>query len=608
MQAFAPAPGRAMPDAAADDGRPPIAPPGTPVHRDTGRLRAVAHEALARQRLDDARLVLERALELAPQDLEVLSDLAALALRTGDAARALAFSARGLEREAAHLGCRFTQAFALAAAGQAQAARAALEALTQGTLGEALRQEEPALASLAADELARLSNAPPGTGAAPALPVLTLPLAARFDLLVKLLYVLHRREQLPGWVTVDVPALYARHLHLRRGPAEADDGPPALAARIARFDALIDHMAEHGFDASQPVRLSSASGLPADGAHRLATALALGRPATLETVDAPGERWDLPWFRQHGFDPEDCNVLLRTWARLRGDSACVALLWAPAETNWPRLEARLAEEMVFVGARTLELPRAGFEEFVRDVQSLDAAAPAGPMLERRIERLRAWPARVRVVFAERRGDAAAQGPAAVAQRLCARLDGVPPPAWAITLQLSTTPAEARHLLDIVASEHNLAMLRRRTALAADVAQQLAALRDALAAQGLAADEACVVGSGVLAALGLRAAGPVEVTLRRESRHPRFGAGRAALAPGVELVAEGYARGFGTAPAPDDDQLITSPARHFRVRGLRFAAPAVVRAHMQHARREEDLRDLPLLADLADPMAAAPSAA
>ncbi len=425
--------------------------PGAPIQHDTGRLRQLAHHAISVDRLEDAQLVLERALEQAPHDVELIGDIAALALRTGDAARALALSARGLEVEAAHLGCRFTQAFALAAAGQAEAARVALEALTRGPLGEALRSAQPALATLAAAELVRLENAARGGPATAGTPVHTLPLSARFDLLIKLLYVLHRRGELPGWVTVDVPALYRRHLLLCGFDAGIDrDASFDVDAGVRRFDALIDAIATRGFDPSTPVLISAADGLPVDGAHRLAAALALGVPVALRQVDAPGQRCDLAWLQHHGVDRASCDVLLHTWARLRGDAAVALLLWAPAEAHWPALEAALARATTIVEARTVALPRPGFEALVREA----VAGAAGELAnegatEMADQLLRPQAPRLRVIYAERREGDEPGALEALVRTLQAGLEAARPGAGP-GLHLSTTAAGTRQLMNLVA--------------------------------------------------------------------------------------------------------------------------------------------------------------
>ena len=97
-------------------------------------------------------------------------------------------------------------------------------------------------------------------------------------------------------------------------------------------------------------------------------------------------------------------MLLRTWLRLRGDDASLALLWSPAEAEWPALEWPWPNDADIVGTRTIELPREGFEEMVRDVYSLDGGPRMGQAIENKVRLLRAHAPRVRLVWIERRED------------------------------------------------------------------------------------------------------------------------------------------------------------------------------------------------------------
>lgn len=99
---------------------------------------------------------------------------------------------------------------------------------------------------------------------------------------------------------------------------------------------------------------------------------------------------------------------------------------------------------------------------------------------------------------------------------------------------------------------------------------------------------------MLDALGLRAAGDLDFTLRDAQRTARFHDGVTHLTPTLDVVSRGYPRSFGTMPALDDDRMIDDPDHHFFVRGVRFADPRIVMTRKQHQRRDKDLRDVALL--------------
>jgi hypothetical protein len=581
----------------------PTSPPATAPAKDgtidAATLRALAFRAIGLGRIDDARVVLERALELNPTDPEFAADAAAIELRAGNATLAVRLADQALALAPGHAMSAFTRGFALSACGHVDAARAQLLVLAGGENASRFRDETPELAELVVRELARISTLPGISAKGSSTGQVNFPLAARFDVLVKYLYALDRLGRLPMWVDCDVRDLYARHIQLRTGGVEPGNpvGKPTLESYLEQFDALIDSMATHGYDAAHPVPVSVHNAMPCDGAHRCAAALALGLTPAFELSDALGYRWDLDWFHTHGFTAHECNVLVRAWAALRRDDAHVAVLWSPAEDAWPAIEKQLAQEMTLVGARTISLPREGFDEMVRDVYSVDGGPRPGPAIEHKIRLLAAYPPRVRIVYLERRADSTDAD--AIKRRVREAFADAVPVAWFATLHLSASTMETRHLLNVFASETNLGMLRKRRVPDAALIQQLIDAQAFLVQRGIASDDCCVVGGSVPGVLGLRHSDDLDLTVRGSVRRTHFDAGITRLAPCLDLVTEGYARSFGAAPAPSDDELIANPSRHFHVRGMRFAHPAVVLTRKQHQRREKDLRDLPLLAAFLD---------
>ena len=566
---------------------------------DAVTLRALAFRAIGLGRIDDARVVLLRARELNPTDPEFAADSAAIELRAGNATLAVRLADEALALAPGHAISAFTRGFGLSAGGHIDAARAQLLELASGESASKFRNETPELAELVVRELARISTLT-GLSAEGSFPTrVNLPLAARFDVIVKYLYALDRLGRLPRWVDCDVRELYARHIQLRTGGVEPGNpgGKPTLQSYLEQFDALIDSMAARGFDAAHPIPVSVHNALPCDGAHRCAAALALGITPAFQLSEAPGYRWDLEWFQTHGFTARECDVLVRAWAAQRRDDAHVAVLWSPAQDAWPAIEQQLAQDMTLVGARTISLPRAGFDEMVRDVYSVDGGPRPGPAIEHKVRLLAAYPPRVRIVYLERHSDSTDAD--AVKRNVREAFADAVPVAWFATLHLSATTAETRHLLNLFASETNLGMLRKRAVPAAALIQQLVDAQAVLAQRGIAADDCCVVGGSVPGVLGLRPSDDLDITVRGSVRRACFDAGISRLAPGLDLVTEGYARSFGNQAAPSDDELIDDPSRHFYVRGMRFAHPEVVLTRKQHQRREKDLRDLPLLAAFLD---------
>lgn len=560
-------------------------------------LRAAGLEAFARGDLGAAQRLLDAAHRLDPFDHEVLGDLAAIALNTGDVARTLRLARRALFLEPMHDPSSVALALATAATGDDTQAIALLRQVTEGARGDALRVRDPHLARWAEVELARLR------GEAPLPPIeivdpRTLSFRHRFDVLAKVLYALARLQRAPAWLEVDATTLYAKHIHVRTGGAEpGDEARKGSLADFARqFDQLIDAMATGGFDPAHPIPVSAEDGLLRNGAHRLAAALAVGCDVATTAQAGPGGRWDYDWFRVHGFSLEERNALLRVWAQIKGELAGVVLLWSPVESAWAELEAKIDRQTPVVTARSLELPRAAFDELVHDVYSFDWGPKTGANIHRKVSLLAAHAPRLRVLFVERPNDQPAELMRQIKTELRDQYRHLSPADHFTTLHVTESVREMQHLLSIFASENNLRWLRRRPALRPEFVAKLDEMVRLVRERGIDPADCCVVGASVLDALGLRAADDVDFTLRSALRFEHFDGGVTHLSPAVDVVSFNYPRTFGALPALPDDRMIDEPSQHFLVRGIRFADPRVVLARKQHQRRDKDLRDVALLGD------------
>jgi len=353
-------------------------------------------------------------------------------------------------------------------------------------------------------------------------------------------------------------------------------------------------MASEGFDPTQPVPYSRANGLPLNGAHRIAAALAIGCDIAVQLCDGDGGHWDLEWFRAHGFSRDDRDLLLRTWAAIKGVKASVALLWSPVEAHWAEIERELARTMTIVEGRTIELSRPAHTELVHDIYSFDWGPRTGANIARKIDLLAQHPPRLRVLFCELADEAPSDAPRRMKLALRDAYAHASPVDHFTTLHVSESEAETRHLLRIFASRNNLHRLRQRPALRGEFIDLLIDLRSALNARAIAIDDCCVVGSSILDVFGLRAADDVDFTLKSTVRFAQFDGGVTHLTPRVDVVSFNYPRSFSSAPALTDDEMIADPAAHFYVRGIRFADPDIVLTRKQHQRRDKDLRDAALL--------------
>jgi tetratricopeptide (TPR) repeat protein len=562
---------------------------------DADALRQQALQAYTSNGPAAALEPLIRAVTLDPLHADALADLAGTELALDRAEEALGHARRALVLEPEHDAGRYALACALERRGDVPQA---IEALRRLVADESFRARNAELAWAAADLLAQWTGEP---GAPPTLRILdpaSVGFRDRFDVLAKYLYALARLGILPAWANVDPVSLYRRHIHLRTGGVEpGDEGRKAsLDDFVAQFDALIDGMARNGFDLAHPVPLSAEDGLPRNGAHRLAAALAARCHVAVVAEAGPGGRWDDAWFRSNGFLLEERNALLRAWLSIKPTNAVVIVLWSAVADEWNAIEAAIDAEMPIVSRRTVELPRPGFDEMVRDMYAFDWGPRVGENIERKVALLAEHAARVRVLFAEAPADAPQGLARELKTRIRERFAGLSPIERFTTLHVSESEAESRHLAALFASANNLHWLAHRRAPRAELIERLVELREEAVRRGFSVDDCCVVGASVLDAFGLRLADDLDFTLRREPRAAHFHDGVSNLTRTLDVVSRGYPRSFTAAPAIEDDRMIDDPACHFLVRGVRFADPRIVMTRKQHQRREKDLRDVSLLSE------------
>lgn len=101
--------------------------------------------------------LLQHALELEPLSYELLSDMAALLLATGELNQARAYAEQALAQRPAHGASLYALGFAQSGLGERQAALATLsQLLREGAALSSLREEAPGLELVARTELARL--------------------------------------------------------------------------------------------------------------------------------------------------------------------------------------------------------------------------------------------------------------------------------------------------------------------------------------------------------------------------------------------------------------------------------------------------------------------
>jgi hypothetical protein len=147
----------------------------------------------------------------------------------------------------------------------------------------------------------------------------------RMDVVVKFLYF---RSILDMTGISDAERLYRWHIEKRTKGREKN---PSVGTKKSNVDDYITHsiyllrsMNAKGFDSDYPVPIGN-NGIPLDGAHRIACALAMNRPVAIVDDDRKAKTWGFEWFVKNGARESDLDRITLTWNRLNEQKARMAV-------------------------------------------------------------------------------------------------------------------------------------------------------------------------------------------------------------------------------------------------------------------------------------------
>jgi hypothetical protein len=421
----------------------------------------------------------------------------------------------------------------------------------------------------------------------------------RLDIIVKYLYVLDNLEQLPNFVSLNVRELYYKHIHIRNGSKEPGD--ESRKNNINDFFQIFDELIisiKQGYKAQYPIPISSKNNLPLNGAHRLATALGLGlSPDIIYSDENIGGSWGDDWFKYSGFSTNELNTIVKafTFAQKYNDMYLL-ILWQPSAEHWDDIEKDLSIYFNIVYGDVECLNRESFNEFVKDVYSFDCGPKVGPNIERKLTYLNKHPGLFKYIVMESKSPLAKDSIKRIKQEVREKYQRICPMEQFITLHISESKGEFKHLEDILLNEENMKIINTRTQLSEEFIEKLCLYQQKLDELNIIKSKCCIVGSSTLNSLNLREADDIDFTLLQNERAEKFDNGVTALGE-IDVVAYNYPRTFSFSESKiTDTQLIQNPKNHFFLRGLKFAHPKVVLQRKQYQRRDKDIRDIKLLGE------------
>lgn len=268
----------------------------------------------------------------------------------------------------------------------------------------------------------------------------------------------------------------------------------------------------------------------------------------------------------------------------------VFVLWAPARPKWSEMYLRLTEQGGVHDVVTIVLKPEAFGSLVHD---LYPDADRG-YIDQKVDRLLAGGDPILRVIECDCSDPVARK--AELREIAATDDPF------LGCHASSSPAEELYMSEVLLTLDNMWYVRRRRSRlpSPTFLARLGALRYELARLGLDRRDICIVGGAVLEAGGLRECTDIDFTVLKQDRDDQFGPGVTEVAPGIDIVTEGYHRlppDFPSRVFPfTDDDLIRVPTAHFHLLGFKFASFWVVLERKRHDRRPKDLVDVELIRD------------
>ncbi len=411
---------------------------------------------------------------------------------------------------------------------------------------------------------------------------------SRLDVVAKFLF-------FRGLLTTPDPqadSLYRRHIARRTGGFEgAKSGVEDYAAAATR---LLESLRSRGFDPDTPIRVGRNNGLPLDGAHRLAAGLALETDVLVEHVDEEwGGTWDYEWFERNGFPRDDLDLLVRTYVRLSRRSIAF-IFWGSTRERWGELSESLRQDAAIVATIDVALDALDLSTVVEDVYAWQLGPRINARIEDKARAVSAAAPTVRCVLVDAPvGQDDLQTFATRVKRRLRAVAGNSADDFWTTVHATDDPVEARYVVDLFFCQNYLRMLalRRDVRLRSTFLNWLEHYIQTLASQQIPQDDACIVGSSVLEAVGVRDSTDIDFIVG--ARAPRFHSGVVKVADGVDLVTSGYHRRADGGPTFTDEAVIRDPRLHVHVRGLKFANPELVIDRKRQHGRPKDLADVML---------------
>lgn len=428
----------------------------------------------------------------------------------------------------------------------------------------------------------------------------------RLDLIVKYL---QAKNYLASIYNKTIEDLYVRHIIMRTSAVEPENpftksNTPKQSTQdyLTSFKNLVLNMKERGFNDEFPIPVNSSKNI-LDGAHRIAASMALGLDniPTRENSDARFWGWDFKWFCDNGFTLEDKQRILKSFIDLHPQNSAIFLLYHPLMEHYDNIRKIIDSELDIVGEIELDFEKdfIAFENILYDIYDTNRLdKDKFSTITEKINILKTTHLSFKVIVVTNQTKSKNENIFKTTLNLKEKIRdlfnyAIPKNVY-VSLHGTDNAYELKWLSEIVLSPNNIrySFMRNHKTYTDEFFTQCQHLKNACINEKIPIENICVVGSGPLAAVGIKSTSDLDFTVLDQYR-PKYGDLPKNISPFVDLVTKTYHKN-GTEIYFTDDELIQDNNNYFIVNGLKFLNLEIVRERKAFSKREKDIRHVRLI--------------
>ena len=430
----------------------------------------------------------------------------------------------------------------------------------------------------------------------------------RLDLIIKYLFARNIWEKRNN---KNIESLYARHIFMRTGGKEpinefGNTRKDTLEEYIESVSHLLKSISHSGFDSSHAVPVSS-SGLLYNGAHRIACCQVLDQDVYARIAGDEGSTFDFEWFNSNGFTLDDKLRILKGFIEIHPERSAIMLVYQPVREHLGQIKVLISKKLDIVGEVVLsfEDQYIAFINLLLEIYAYSnhsySKKANHDTIVAKAELLRSWPLTVTILLITNQDKSKKseihEVLSNVKKDIRKFMDHIISEDVFSTVHTSSSPAECRHMADILLSPNNLKYLKMRMQCGAtgsflDLCREA---KEILPLHFIEQKDICVVGSGGLGVFGLEnEIKDIDFILTSNVR-AKFGSDAMKFSTRVDMARQGYYTKIEEKGNKlTDDIIINDHDLHFMFNGLKFLNLELIKQRKSFDGSEKDLRHVRMI--------------